>query len=185
LRNFDKIMDGVNVGPLAHALVRNPDLWNKNTFRTSFENTPHKDVDDIWLRFSDPSHLEAIEKVINDAGSVWYPAKEALPEARPIINGLMSQVRAYQLERVLITRIPPGGVILPHADNHGDYVHAGDIARYHVVIQGLPGSMFRCGEETVCMRTGEVWWFNAHVEHEVANHSADDRIHLLVDVRTW
>jgi hypothetical protein len=33
------------------------------------------------------------------------------------------------------------------------------------------------------MRTGEVWWFNNAIEHEVVNNSADDRIHLIVDIR--
>lgn len=61
----------------------------------------------------------------------------------------------------------------------------GDIARYHLVVQGLPGSMYRCGEEEVCMQTGETWWFNAHLEHEIRNGSADDRIHLMCDLRKW
>lgn len=186
MRNFHRIMDGVNVGPLAHAIVRNSHLWNENTFRTTFPNTPHKDVDDIWVRFSDPEKCTTTTVVIGDDKPVWYPnAKTALPEIRPLVLGLMAQVGAYELGRVLISRIKPGGVILPHADNTGEYVLTPDIARYHVVVQGLPGSMFHCGGETVCMRTGEVWWFNAHEIHEIVNNSADDRIHLLVDVRTW
>lgn len=185
MRNFDRIMDGVNVGPLAHAVSRSFHLWNENKFRTTFPNTPHVDVDDIWLRFSDPEKCTTTTKVIGDVKPVWFPAAQELYEAKPLITGLMAQVGAYELGRVLITRIRPGGVILPHADNDGEYVLTPDIARYHIVLQGLPGSLFHCGGETACMRTGEVWWFNAHEMHSVENHSADDRIHLLVDVRTW
>ena len=95
----------------------------------------------------------------------------------------MVRVDGHELGRLLVTKIRPGGRILPHADVTGDYVNQGNISRYHIVLQGLPGSQFRAGDETVCMRTGEVWWFNAHAEHEVFNNSADDRIHLIADVK--
>lgn len=174
---------------LSHQLMRNKQLWNENRFRTEFPNTPHVDVDDIWLRFSDVEKCTTTTVVIGDDKPVWYPAAQVLYEARPLIRGLMHQVNAYELGRVLISRIPPGGRILPHRDDAGEYVLTPDIARYHVVLQGLPGSLFVCGEgddqETVCMETGEVWWFDARSCHQVVNNSADDRIHLLVDVRSW
>lgn len=182
-------MTGVHVQPLLHSIVRNPQLWNQNTFRTTFPNTPHVDVDDIWLRFSAEEQLDTNTRAMGDDRPVWYPAAKVLTEAKPIIRGLMNQVNAYELGRVVVSRIKPGGRILPHSDDEGVYVKQGDIARYHVVLQGLPGSLFACGDgdeqETVNMQTGEVWWFNAHRTHQVVNNSADDRIHLLVDVRTW
>jgi hypothetical protein len=185
MRNFHRIADGIAVLPLMHALMRNPQLWNENSFRTEFPNTPHGDVDDIWLRFSDPEKCTTTSNVIGDDKPIWYPAASILSDAKPIILNLMRGVNAYELGRVLITRLRPGGKILPHRDDAGEYVNMRDIARYHVVLQGLPGSLYHCGNETVCMRTGEVWWFNAHELHAVENGSAEDRIHLLVDVRTW
>ncbi len=113
----------------------------------------------------------------------WYPAWHTLPQLRPIIFGLMNRVSAYELGRVVITKLAPGGRILPHADTMGDYANDEDGARYHVILQGCPGSLFRAGDETVNMRTGEVWWFNHLAEHEVVNNSSDDRIHLLVDTK--
>lgn len=183
MRNFLKIAEGVDVLPLLHAVHRKPHLWNANKFRTSFPNTPHVDVSDIMLRFSDPDNCTTVGNVIGDMTNVFHPAWMELPEARGPILDLMRRVGAFELGRVLITKLPPGGRILPHADKDGDYVQTPDRARYHVVLQGLPGSLFRTGDETVCMRAGEVWWFNAHEEHEVVNNSADDRVHLLVDVR--
>lgn len=171
--------------PTLHALARQPELWNENTFRTTFPNTPHVDVDDIWLRFSDPSNCDTTSHVIGDDKPIWYPAAQAIPQVKPIILDLMRFVDAYELGRVLITRIPPGGRILAHTDDAGDYVMTKDRVRYHVVIQGLPGSLYRTGDETVNMLTGEVWFFNPLLEHEVLNNSVDDRIHLLVDVRVW
>lgn len=185
MRNFHCIARNVDVQPLLHAITRQPELWNENRFRTTFPNTPHVDVDDIWLRFTHPDNCKTVGNVIGDDSPVWLPPADKLREAFQIILDLMRWVKAYELGRVLISRIKPGGRVLPHADKDGSYVQAADRARYHVVLQGLPGSLYRTGDETVCMQTGEIWWFNAHVEHEVMNNSTDDRIHLLVDVRTF
>jgi hypothetical protein len=52
------------------------------------------------------------------------------------------------------------------------------------VLQGLPGSLYHCGDETVTMLTGSVWWFQHREIHSVENNAAGDRVHLLVDFRT-
>jgi len=186
MRNFHKIASGVDVIPLLHAVQRQPELWNANRFRTTFPNTPHVDVDDIILRFSDTEKCPTTGHVIGDENLVWHPsAAKLLPYAKPIILDLMRRIEAYALDRLLITRLRPGGRILPHADKEGEYVQHSDRARYHVVLQGLPGSLYTTGNETVCMQTGDVWWFHPHEIHSVQNNSSDDRIHLLVDVRIF
>lgn len=186
MKNFQRIAAGVVVMPLLHAVQRQPELWNQHEWRTKYEGTPHVDVSDIWLRYSSPqATLDTgnLQPVVDDMKPIFYPAWEKLPQARSIVFDLMHMLGAYELGRVLITKIPPGGVILPHRDAAGAYTDTKDGARYHVVLQGLPGSVFRCGEEKVNMMTGEVWYFNHREEHEVTNNSADDRIHLLIDSR--
>ncbi len=186
MKYFHRIAEGVQTLGVLHALQRHPELWNQKRFRTTFENTPHGDVDDIWLRFSDDAVAKGdTAAVMADGNSVWHPAAAVLKPVRAIVLDLMRAVEAYELNRLLITRLAPGKRILPHADDQGAYVHDPDRARYHVVLQGLPGSLYRTGDETVTMLTGEIWWFDAHVEHEVVNDSPADRIHMLVDMRTW
>lgn len=189
MRNFFKLAEGVNVQPLMHSLVRKPHLWNQNTLRTKFPQTPFSDIDDILLRFSDPATLPTEGRVIGDATSIWHPAANELPEVKPLVMALMHQVGAWTLDRLLVTRLRPGGVIQSHRDDEGEYVNQPGVARYHIVLQGAAGSNFICGEddadEVVNMQTGEVWWFDAHKRHSVENGSDRDRIHLLVDVRTW
>ena len=182
MKHFLRIAQGVDTMPLLHELHRRPHLWNANRFRTTYPNTPHSAVDDIWLRFSDSAKCDTTANVIGDNNPVWHAAANELPW-QPIVLDLMRRVNAYALDRCLITRLPPGGRILPHADNQGSYVHDAERERYHIVIQGLQGSLYRTGDETVCMRTGEVWLFDALTEHEVMNGSEDDRIHLLADLR--
>lgn len=188
MRNFQRLIQGYDVGAMMHELARHPELWNQHQFRTTYAGTPHQDVDDIWVRFSPLEHCadpEAVGEVINGTDAVWYEAKKALPSLMPTVLTFMAVVRAYSLLRLLITRIRPGGRILPHADVDGAYVNLPDIARYHIILQGKPGSKFRCGSEVVEMLTGEIWWFNAALEHEVLNDSDDDRIHLIADLRLW
>lgn len=186
MKNFQQLAAGVDVGPLMHALQRQPDLWNRHTWRTKYAGTPHADVSDIWLRFADEkatADTNDLSKVVEDTRPVWYPEIHSLPQVRPIVFDLMRRVEAFELGRLLITKLPPGGRILRHSDATGAYTDQTDGARYHIVLQGMPGSLFHAGDETVCMRTGEVWWFNHLAEHAVENNSKDDRIHLLVDTR--
>lgn len=175
---------GVNVMPLLHSVTRQKHLWNANKLRTTHKNSPHTQVQDILVRFID-MNLDEKNKtpgyVLDQHESINYPAFFALPEARQIIYDLMRTVEGQRLGRVIITRLAPGKVIDPHIDS-GD--HADYYDRYHCILQNKPGSLFRAGEETVCMNTGDVWWFDNSVMHEVVNNSTDDRITMIIDIRT-
>lgn len=180
MRNFLKV-GNVTVGHIQQVLWANPDLWNQHALRKTFPGSPNLDVDDIWLHFlPDEENVEDAQK------TVWHAEAQVLnPVVMPLVLDLMRATNSYRLERLFITRLPPGGQILAHADVNGSYATLSDLRRYHVVLQGLPGSMFYCGEEEICMQTGDIWWFNAAVVHAVKNNSKADRVHLLVDTRVW
>jgi len=111
LKNFHLLGQGVDVAPLLNAVLRQPDLWNQNTLRTTHPQTPHKQVDDIWLRFNRLPEAGQEHQVIDDHESINYPAFARLPQARPLVFGLMARVDGERLGRVLITRMTPGGVL--------------------------------------------------------------------------
>lgn len=187
MRNFQLISQQNNVQPLLNAVLRNPQLWNQHTLRTDHPNTAHSEVDDIWLRFdpiseAGPDEVHKVDQILDSHESINYPAMRMLPQARSLIFGLMGMVEGERLGRCLITRLPPGGVITLHIDS-GD--HAVYYDRYHIVLMSRAGCVFKCGEEMVNMLTGDVWWFDNSVEHEVINNSDEDRIHLVVDIRTF
>lgn len=173
MRYFFKLLENVVVLPLMNDVARQPALWNANKLRTTFEGTPHAQVDDILLRFGKPDG--------DDLEAADLPAMAALPKAKGLALSVMQVVGGSRLGRVVITKTEPGKKILPHADVKGLYSKY--YTRYHVVLLGLPGSLFTCGDETVNMRTGEVWWADISNCHSVSNNSADDRVHLIVDVR--
>jgi hypothetical protein len=178
VKHFLKIASGINVMPLLSALQRRPELWNADRVRQSFDKSPHAAVDDILLRFSDSAAKDIGDRLLCTNTESF----SNLPQARPLVYGLMTQVEGSVLGRAMVTRLAPGKCISPHADTRGRY--ANYFKRYHIVLQCEPGAVFRAEDEQIQMRQGEVWQFNAHAMHEVVNNSAEDRIVLIVDIRS-
>lgn len=178
MKNFQKIAQGVDVMPLLHAIQTQPELWNVHSLRTMYPQSPHHQAEDIWLRFNPISG--DITDVINDKNCMNYEGFQALPQARPIIFDLMRRVEGEQLGRVIITKLAPGAEITPHEDGGAPATY---YERYHIILQNLPGSIFNCGDETVTMKQGDVWWFNNQQVHSVVNNSADDRLTMICDIR--
>lgn len=178
MRNFTKIAEGVDVIPLLNALAVNDDLWNENDLRSTHPASPHHAVDDIWIWFNNPSDPQA---VVDDLTVIPYRGWTALPHLRPYIFDIMRRVEGVRLGRVLITRLPPGGVIPEHVDQGAPVTF---YSRYMLCLQNLPGSIFKIGEEVVQFNMGEWWRVNNGEPHSVVNNSADDRLVLIADIRS-
>ena len=176
MENFFRLTKGFNPAPLLVAISRQPELWDQNTLRTKHEKTAHSQVSDIWLMFN-----ELGDGVANDIIVKPYPAFKELPQARPIIFDLMRLVEGVTLGRVIITRLPPGKKISPHVDGGAPATY---FSRYQVALQSLPGALFTIGDETVNFESGEVWLIDNKKEHSVTNNSRDDRIVMIVDIRS-
>jgi len=190
MRNFLRIAEGMNVKPLLNALYRKPELWKADDFLRKFPQGPFGETDTIYLRFQEHVPVETDEELQlyqqnklagHDLHECpWRPEVNELPEARTHIMGLVTALGATRLGRCMINRVVPGGRIFPHADSPW---HASYWDRYHLVLQSRPGNTFRCEDETIWMREGEIWWFQNSLEHEVINNSDADRIHLVMDLR--
>jgi len=191
MRHFLQIADGLPVEPLAAQIDAQPELWSTHDERRTHEGTSHAETSDIWVRYNDirraagETHRERLLSLTHEHVPVWYPAWQALPALRPFVFSLMAAVEGEMLGGVLITRVPPGGVIAPHADT-GWHVNYYD--KFYVAVQSAPGADFVCehdGEvERLNMRTGDVWLFDNRKVHSVENNSDQDRITLIVCIRT-
>jgi hypothetical protein len=191
MKNFLKLLDGALVNPLLLAIHRfdksRGDIWKEDTYLRDYPQGPFGDTESVILRFPPRSVLETKEELKNHLSTfdqhenVDQDIFKLLPEARLLIFGLMALVQGERLGRCIINKLKPGGKIYRHADtkDHAEYWD-----RFHIVLQSEPGSMFYCDDEQVMMQTGEIWWFNNALEHEVINNSSEDRIHLVVDIRT-
>lgn len=195
MRNFQLIATGVDPLPLLHALTLRPELWNNVTTRTHHAQSAHRVIDDILLRYNafNPAEDDFVETVCSELPAVNHPAFALLPQAVPIVFGLMARVQGEHLGRVFISRMAPGMCIPPHSDRIAEaealfpekMPPAEYYERYQIALKASPGVVFRAGDEEVFMEPGTIWWFNNQVVHEVQNNSGDDRISLVVDIRPF
>ena len=188
MMNF-QFLPSIDPTKLLMQIKQNPELWKEDTYLRDYPQGPFGEIESIMLRFPEKRVFEQEEELekyksgeshFDQHESVDYPAYAVLPEARSLVMALMAYVQGERLGRVMINKIAPGGRIYPHADTpeHTDYY-----TRFHVVLQSAPGCLFRADDEQVDMRTGDVFWFNNKLEHEVINNSAFDRISMVVDIK--
>lgn len=100
--------------------------------------------------------------------------------AKELSINVMGLVQGVQLGRVIINRMECG-TRRPSPEIEKDYFDFYN--RYHLILQGLPGCMLSCGDETVNTQTGELWWFEYAAQHSIINNSKDDLIYMSVDIR--
>lgn len=180
-KSFLKIAEGINVIPLQIALISQPELFGKRTFRSDSYSSPHRGMTDIWVRYNAYENLSKDPSRFNDEhDSVWYPEFYSIPEIRPIINWLMAYVEGERLGGILITKIPAGGVIEPHIDKgwHAEYYD-----KFYIPIQNDEGANFCFEDGIISPNIGDVYWFNNGVSHWVENNSETDRISLIICIR--
>lgn len=176
MRNLIKVATNLDTVPLRIALATQPELWNQRTERTTFKDTSHAAVSDIWIRYN-PDATDLI-KAMEPHYPVWYPAAEKLPQIKDIAFNLMNMFKATHLGGILITKLPAGGHILPHNDEASWHARFYNM-KFYVAVQDNV-STFRCEDEVISPQTGDVWYINNLVEHEVENRGDQDRITLII-----
>ena len=184
MKNFLHITGGMDATALLLAIKKQPELWDQNHLRRTTDGTPHGGMQDIWVRFRvasefDPSNPAAF---IEQHFPVFYPAWHALPQLRPIIFWMMTRAEATHLGGILITRIPPGQKIASHVDKgwHSYFYNT----KFYLPIATNDQCWFRIEDEKVVMKTGDIWWLNNTVEHEIVNDGDTERITLIVCMRS-
>ena len=180
MAQFLRLASGVSVIPLALELHRAGHLWDDYAIRRTYPGTPHGQMTDIFVRFRPRDEITGPESHNGEYRNAFWPAWRELPSLRPIVFNLMAAVQAVELGSILITRLPPGGEILPHSDHVG-WAPEFYNTKCHLTVAGR--SLSRCGGEEVVMQTGEVWTFNNLVEHSVKNTGDVERIVVIISMR--
>lgn len=178
-RHFLHILEGIDVAPLRAALLAKPHLFGQHCARADAYGSPHTAMTDIWVRYN---HIDKLGPTFNDEhDAVWYPAYAELPELNDILFPLMTAVRGERLGGVLITKLPPGGEIAQHVDRGW---HAGYYDKFYVAVQNGRGALFHFPEGDIVARPGDCYWFDNSVPHGVVNGSDEDRLALIVCIKT-
>jgi len=179
------ILEGVKVDTLLEQLAAHPELWDRNNMRTTmFENSPHREVHDIWLRYRDFSEFDPDnpQDFASEHDSCWYPAIEDLPEARKIIEEIVTVCGIDQLGGVLITKIPAWASVYPHNDKgfwHSEFYKD----KFLLLLKSAPGQSFNFKDESHEGKAGDLSIFTNLVEHSVTNDSDVERISLIIAAR--
>lgn len=169
------ITSGATVAPIYWALHQNPQLWNTITSRTNHEASPHRELDDIWVRFGEPER--AVDDRAHDAH--WYPDADVLG-VRGLCYDVMRHVHGVELGGVLITRIPPGKQCYPHTDTSW---HAKRYSKFGVQITSAPGQTFHVEDEVLETKPGDIFQFDNSFSHWVLNPTNYERVTMVVCVR--
>lgn len=178
MKNFQIIARNINVAPMLAALQDHPQLWDAHNLRTTHEMSPHKQASDIWIRFN---HIdENVGVAVDDTECYWYPASSILP-ARNYMYPLLDVTQGDRFGRCVITRLAPGAKI----DRHIDYgAPVSYYQRFHLALYNKPGAKFIIGDEEFEPTTGDLYIVANHKEHEVINDSDEERLTMIIDVRT-
>jgi uncharacterized RmlC-like cupin family protein len=182
MKHLRLVLTGLNVNPLVAELARAPELWDDFTFRTESPISPHRDMSDIIVRYNDRKNYTNREEFNREHDAVWWDAYRHLPSVRQIVFAVMTAVEGERLGMVLITKLPPGKVCYPHRD--GGW-HASYYEKYAVLLQGNQHQEFGFeDDEKVSARPGDVYWFDNAVTHWVTNPTNEDRLTMIVCVRS-
>jgi GNAT superfamily N-acetyltransferase len=185
LKNFIKLAEGINFSEALNQI--NDTMWHSDTYLRDYPQGPFGETDSIICRFP-PISVKETEKELRKHITTfdqheceWKSIIKDLPAVENLVFFLMSQVRGTRLGRVIINRVKAGGEIYPHEDTPA---HARYWSRFHIVLKAKSGVDFTCGDEQIQMLTGEIWYFRNDLMHSVVNNSDEDRIHLVVDIKT-
>lgn len=176
---YNKIMGGLNVKPAQNELLKNKGLFGE--FNARKEAGPiHADMDDIWLRYGDIKEMVRTgdySKISDEHDSIWL---KDLPECKKLCFEVMRIVDGERLGGVLITKLPPGGKILPHRDSGW---HAKYYDKYYIPIKNDKGAIFGFESGDIEPEEGDVWAFDNSYLHWVVNNSKEDRIAMIVCIK--
>lgn len=173
--NDFKFLGKIDVSELIkNVLTFTDEQWQENTQRqTRFR--VHKDTLSIPIIWD----LENIRKNIPGKlhQSNYNQLKFDLVENQ-LLNLCNNQYGEGKILRVLLPKLPPGGLILPHKDRVQSLFES---KRIHIPLITDEKVLFTVGKTLKTLNVGEVWEIDNSKLHSVQNKSKKARIHLVVD----
>lgn len=179
---FAKLAADIPVAGVLAELDTRDDLWSANPQRL-IDQGPHRETDDIWVRYRNLAELTGPDSFREPHLSIWYPAWHALPSLRSITFALSALVGSVHMGGILITRIPPGATVYPHDDRgtwHSEYHNA----KVWIPLRANDRCFNHCEDETVVMEPGSAYSFNNLTTHSVENRGDTERIALICCFRS-
>lgn len=170
------------VGLLLDQLAMSPHLWNEFDLRTNHPKSPHREMDDIIVRYNAIENFKGDRAEFNGPhDSVWWSGAAAIPAVYKMVFDLMRLVDGERLGMVLITRQPARATCYPHVD--GGW-HARHYEKYAIQLQASPGQTFHVEDTSLETKAGDCFWFDNSRTHWVMNPTDQVRMTMIVCIRT-
>ncbi len=177
MKNFMLIKSNIDVSPLLEEINSQSNPWELHTGRQN-KIKVQREACSIPLRGIVKSKI-AGRKLRDVHESRFTSLAKKFPESISFIENFANEINA-ELSRAKLVNLPSGNRVYSHIDR-GEYYKIRN--RYHLIIStGIDGSYLKAGEESVRMKTGDLWWFDNKAPHESFNDSNQDRIHLIFDL---
>lgn len=179
MQAFNKIHSDLDISLARNEIANNDHLFGEYSAR-KYASPIHAQMTDIWLRYGDIREMIKsgdYSKIASEHDSIWL---KDLPECKRLCFKIMSLVDGERLGGVLITKLPPGGQILPHNDSgwHADYYD-----KYYVPIENSKGAVFGFDDGVIDPDLGDAWAFDNSYNHWVDNNTDQDRIAMVVCIK--
>lgn len=187
MKYFHKIGNSFDATPVLEELHSQPLLWGRSP-RVTFPGSPHADTQDIILRGPVGADYKDLQELYVELACEDYEAGELMPRSLEMAKNLAYLLSSpemrhldspLRLGRVIMTKLPPGKTIHPHADE-------GPVPafyrRFHLCVFGGDENIFMIQGEVCPMQTGEMWETDVREMHTVINLMEYDRVHLIVDI---
>lgn len=170
-----------DVSAIQQQLDAHPEVWNTITHRTEHLQSPHREIDDIWVRYNPVANYHGDMRQFNaEHTPEWYAVVDELPAVKTVSEALMERLEGKALGAVLVTRIPPGHQVYPHIDQGW---HARHYQKFCIQIRGNCEQSFHFEGEELRTVDGDLFWFDNSFPHWVKNPSQTERISLIVCIR--
>ena len=177
------VAKGFEVETLIREIGDHPDVWDRYTLRKEVYNGPHNQMSDIWVRYNSWDNYKGDPVAFNNEHiSSWYPVVDDIPSVKKLVMDVYNYVGGVELGGVLITRIPPNGIIAPHVDKGW---HARYYEKFAVQLCGNEDQSFNFVKAKLSAKPGDLYTFDNSQLHWVTNNSLTDRMTLIVCLRRY
>lgn len=175
MRNIKLVAQRLPVRELHDALLAQPYWWDSDTMRTADPASPHRDMQDIIIRWAEPGTDGQFPHE-----SVWYEPAHHLP-VKGAIQAIADFAGASAVGGVFITKLPPFAMCKPHTDQGW---HARNYEKLALQVAANEQQAFHFVGESLVTKPGDLFWFDNANTHWVTNYSDEDRITMIVSVKT-
>lgn len=170
------------------AILQDSSLWNEYTHRTRDSSSPHNGLSDIWVRFAPiKTFLSGRYDPSKPFDREYYPVAERLqPYLSKVVDHTYKKVDGIELGVILITKITPAVQCKPHVDRGWAPNY---FSKYAFSIQANADQQFSVkndadGYDRLTTQPGDLFYFNNTCLHHVDNNSTEDRITLIITIKT-